>query len=447
MEKLLENYKGRMALAEKYYAQLNQGAKLSTEKKTITAICLNNEAKFLNEAFENSVGTQRSDLGKFKLFCMDVTTLAMPNLIVNDIFLVQPMSSFSGNLVYMQYGLSTEKGGVGGRDADGNFNTYVQNETPFTFGAMTEGRANYTSEHVVEAVAAEATKVEAAWGNPAKVEAHAVADGSWVELANGAAVVAGTYDKIRYVYDNVEIPQAKLPTFAGRMNNITLTARARRIAVYYSQIAAFQAKQDYGFDFESTLLKQAQAELQFEIDAEAVYMVANADIADDNKITWVDEELDTISYSMKAEGFARAIEKAKMAVYKATRRFQPNWMLVSPDMMTILTFVKGFEAKAGAICNGPYIAGTVGGMKVVVSPALEGKVCYLGVLGADGKSATGVYAPYLPIIPTQLLGFADGSMSQGFSTMYDMKIINKALLSKITVETGDNAAAVKVISD
>lgn len=39
----------------------------------------------------------------------------------------------------------------------------------------------------------------------------------------------------------------------------------------------------------------------------------------------------------------------------------------------------------------------------------------------------------MPIVPTQLLGFADGTMSQGFSTLYDMKIINPDLISKIEV--------------
>ena len=93
---LLESYKGRLSVSEKYYAQKNDGARLDNNKKMITAQCLDNVAKFLNEGFANSVGTQRSDLGKFKQFCLDITTLTMPNLIVNDLFIVQPMSSFSG---------------------------------------------------------------------------------------------------------------------------------------------------------------------------------------------------------------------------------------------------------------------------------------------------------------------------------------------------------------
>ena len=36
----------------------------------------------------------------------------------------------------------------------------------------------------------------------------------------------------------------------------------------------------------------------------------------------------------------------------------------------------------------------------------------------------------MSVVPTQLLQYADGGTSQGFSTMYDMKILNPALLIK-----------------
>ena len=34
----------------------------------------------------------------------------------------------------------------------------------------------------------------------------------------------------------------------------------------------------------------------------------------------------------------------------------------------------------------------------------------------------------MAVVPTQLLGYADGGMSQGWSTMYDLKLLNKELL-------------------
>lgn len=458
---LLESYKGRLAISEKYYAQKNSGEKMSNSKKMLTAQCLHNTATYLNEAFKVAAGTQRADLGMYKKFCMDITALAVPNFIVNDIFMVAPMSSFSGYITYMEYALGEPKGGAGGKLEATPFTSamskYDQSiwevnnkiNSPFTgFGAMTEERARYSGQAVVEEVD---STLQLSWtpvlraenvsqldskGNPTPVTVDATG-----KITAGAAA----NDKIRYIYDNQYIPQDKLPSVVARMNGIALTAKARRLAVEYSQFAAFQAKQDYGMDFEATIAQQAQAELEYEIDSEAVLLVKEtADaLTADHKFEWVDEELDTVSYSMKAEGFARKLEQAKAAVYKATGRFMPNWMLVSPDVMPILTFVKGFNASNNTVANGPYVAGTVAGMKVIVSPMLT-KACYLGVLGADGKTAVGVYAPYMPIVPTQLLGFADGRMSQGFSTLYDMQIINKLLLSKIEIKEGDDQFLGKV---
>lgn len=47
------------------------------------------------------------------------------------------------------------------------------------------------------------------------------------------------------------------------MKSIPLIAKARRIAVYYSQIAAFQAKTDYGFDLGDQLAEQAVGQLSY----------------------------------------------------------------------------------------------------------------------------------------------------------------------------------------
>ena len=43
-------------------------------------------------------------------------------------------------------------------------------------------------------------------------------------------------------------------------------------------------------------------------------------------------------------------------------------------------------------------------------------------------SSAAVYAPYMAIVPTQLLQYADGGTSQGWSTLYDLKLLNKDLL-------------------
>ena len=71
MATLLETYKNRLAVSEKAYAKSHLGESLSYAKKIATARCLDNINKFINESFENSTGTQRSDLGAFKRFTLN----------------------------------------------------------------------------------------------------------------------------------------------------------------------------------------------------------------------------------------------------------------------------------------------------------------------------------------------------------------------------------------
>lgn len=379
--------------------------------------------------------------------------------VINDMFMVKPMTSLTGYLTYMDWKLSVTKGGVtAGRTAFNGLTGY---------GTMDADREAYTSERITEtSIQGEtAAAVALAWGPVVKgafeynntkydVRLTETASGT-VSYANlgsdgkvpSTAFTASKTYKIAYVYDNELVPAENLPQLNGKLESIPLIAHARRIAVHYSQIAAFEAKKDYGLDFESMVTAQAQGELQYEIDSEAVFMIKEAgdaiatDGSDARYVAWHDGEVESISYSQKAEGFARAVATAKAAIYAKTSRFMPSWMVVSPMVTPILAFVPGFKAASVNNVNGPYIAGEIDGLKVIVSPALAGTVCYLGVL--NGDTATGVYAPYMPLVPTQLLGFADGGMTQGFSTMYDMRILNPDLVAKIAI-TADAKLAVDV---
>ena len=80
-------------------------------------------------------------------------------------------------------------------------------------------------------------------------------------------------------------------------------------------------------------------------------------------------------------------------------------------------------------------------MKVFVSPALEQGRFLIGVNGNDMMSSVAVYAPYMAIVPTQLLQYADGGTSQGWSTLYDLKVLNDALIVEGKV-TGDALSAI-----
>ena len=474
MANLCEAYKSRLAIAERFYSQKHAGEKLSESKKLVTAKVLENTNKFLNEAFENSVGTQRSDLGLFKKFALNLTTVALPNLIAHDLVIVHPMSSMSGYVNYVQYTRGSNKG------------AYVQGDVindPFRLGSFKEGAdkkldTNYTAAKVceakdaatdakydvnlnwtpvvattVEVVTAGATFRDDGKGKLQEIENGQVKVGGktgTIDYATGAiSFAASTLTSgavfVNYAYDNVVIPQNDLPIINAEIKAIPLIAKARRIAIYYSQIAAFQAKTDYGMDLGAQLAEKAVGELSYEIDTEITSMLV--DNATESALLSFNKALPMgVSKAEHYEGFAEVVEIGKQLIYDNTKRFAPTYMLIASDILPILSFVKGFSAASTSSVNGPYFAGTLNGLKVFVTPNVKSGTFVLGVNGDDMMSSAAVYAPYMAIVPTQLLGYADGGMSQGWSTMYDLKMLNAGLLVKGTVKNDPATANAQVIN-
>lgn len=420
---LLEAYAKKLAVAESVYNKTHENRPMSYNTKVTTAVLLNNVNRCLTEAFENSVGTQRADMGDYKKFCMSITNVVFPSLIAEDLVIVKPMTSYSGVITYAKYTYGSNKGGIkqGQVIAD-----------PWSIKARNEDNMRYTGAPVVEAIAPEAVEFIPAW-KPVDGKVEFVKAGGEVEekeLVDGKiTIAAGTYVKARYVYDNVKIPQEDLPIVNVEMANLPLVAKARRVAIYYSQIAAFQAKTDYGFDMGKELAEKACAELAFEIDEEIIHFLADMGRKQIVEGAIFNKELPVgVSKRDHYESFIECIENAKVAVYNKTQKFMPSYMLAASDVLPILAFVPGFKASSLTNVAGPFMAGTISGLKVFVSPSLGAGEWFLGINGNDLSTSAAVYAPYMPIIPTQLVGYADGGMSQGFSTMYDLKALNEQLV-------------------
>ena len=464
---LLEKYQKRVAIAESLYKKNMNGANMPSEKKVALVRCLENVNSFLTEAFENSVGTQRSDMGLYKRFALTLTNVAVPTLISYDLVMVYPMSSMSGYCAYLNFVAGSDKGTVGKNDVfngffgmpqDHNSNAQYTSSNVTVTGtgdgsttatikldwvSVVEGSLKIvadksgTKTFYVDDGAGKLYKASALTGYAQSITT--LADGrvvANVKLPSGATEV-GTVDyktgeikltssnffdgalTTTYVYNNIYIPQNDLPLLNAKMDGIPLVAKARRIAVYFSQIANYQAKTDYGFDMQGELAKQAAGQLQFEVDSEIVQLLAKTakeNITDEEKalLTWSKTIPVGVSLAEHYEGFAEKIGYAGTILYNRTKRYAATWMVIAADVLPVMSFLKGFTAApANSNINGPFLAGTYNGLKVFVSPALESGEYVIGVLNNAAKVAAAVYAPYLPVIPTQLLGYADGGMSQG----------------------------------
>lgn len=438
---LLETYSKRINIAEQVFSQKNNGARLSDAKKIALATVLNNTSKFLTEAFNNSVGTQRSDMGQFKKFSLNLTTVTLPNLIASDLVIVHPMTSLSGYINYIQFVKGTDKGTSSKGD--------LVND-PFKLGTVD---VNYTGPiisetHEVTSAQATAHSMSLVWSPVVAVSALKVGNAVYTVITEGTPVadksalldtttgtltfatadtnfVAGANVAALYSYDNEIVPQNDIPVLNAKMATMPLVAHGRRIAVYYSQLAAYQAKQDYGFDLGDQLAEQAVAELSYEIDTEVTQLLIDyAEEPTDGSTKFNKVPRVGVDIASHYAGFAETITNAAVEVYNRTKKHMPNYMLISSFVLPVLKYVPGFKAAPIGNVNGCFYAGQVDQLKVFVTPNIDANYFVIGVNGTDMRASAAVYAPYMAIVPTQLLQYNDGGTTQGWSTLYDLRILS-----------------------
>ena len=426
---LLETYSRQLNVAEAYVAKNFAGREVSNNTKLATAVLLDNTNRFINSRLEESVATSHADLGAWKKFCLNLTNIAVPSLIANDLVIVHPMTSISGSVAYLEYVATTKKNGMEGEVLNGAFG----------LGEMSDNRVAYTSQIIVENVsgAQESTLKAVAGGIKHDVNGAIVSHTFKFTKAGSEPLFTdtfsegSTYEKVAYVskeFQMEQVPAQDIPSIGPKMRRIPLVAEPRRIAVKYDQITAFEAKTDYGFSLDKQIAEQACGELAYEIDTEIVDMLYEGAKSNKALTSWNKRQPIGVSKFDHFAGFLEVIEEAKSLIYKATGKYHPNYMVVAANCMQVIRFVPGFTPVKNAKMNGPYKVGELDGLNVYVSPRLADWEFFFGLNGNDMMSSAGVYAPYMAIIPTQLLGTPDGGLAQGFSTYYAKALLNKNLL-------------------
>ena len=438
-QNLLETYSRQLKVAEAYVAKNFEGKTISSNTALTTAVLLDNTNRWMTESLNSEIGvSNRADsMGAWKKFCLNLTNIAVPSLIANDLVIVHPMTSYSGSVAYLEYVSLTDKGGV---EKGQMFNSV------FGHGEMNDARQQFTSQVVIEN---ESSIADLAFDDDVKAngltymadDSHTMMaatykfigtdkDGKPVTVYGNEDPADITVKKIAYVVNRFQmeqVPATEIPAIGPRMKHIPLVAEPRRIAVRYDQITAFQAKTDYGFSLDKQIAEQACGELAYEIDTEIVSMLKDG-AEFDARLTWSKTLPVGVSKFEHYNGFLEVIEMAKAIIYDRTKKFHPNYMVIASDILPVLRFVNGFTAVKNVKMNGPYKVGELDGMNVFVSPIMNPGEFFLGLNGNDMMSSAGVYAPYMAIVPTQLLGTPDGGMAQGFSTWYAKALLNKNLL-------------------
>lgn len=239
---LLEKFAPQLQVADRFLEK-NFGTTMSENTKLNTAVLIDNTNRFMTMMESmNTMATERSNLGDWKKFCLNLTNIGVPSLIANDLVIVHAMTSYSGSITYLEYQSRTNKGAV----SQGTMFNSV-----FGLGNMTEARENFTAETIIDVMVDNAgtvsgltaTPIEGAIrdadGNATTLKVVSATGVKYYATAADYTPVAG--DKVAYKSEEFQmthVPAQDIPTIGPVMKQIPLIAEPRRIAVRYDQITA-----------------------------------------------------------------------------------------------------------------------------------------------------------------------------------------------------------------
>lgn len=432
---LINRWKNRIALTESTIGPLN------TEKKVALASSLQNTADRLRVC-EN---TQPGGIGQYKRYALDIVNAVVPNLLVYDIASVQPIDNRVGMINYISYEYGAQKGAA----QEGQMFASSLN--------MGQSNASYSSSQVdVELVGASGnTKVST------NVQWNPIVPGSFVFQCDGGSVLgtddgmghisgegitSGTIDyksgalevvlaaapadepNVSYAYNNEDVPLLKVPEVNLKITSLPVVAQSRKMKAVYAFDAAYELEKEYGQDIDSLLATEVSGEIAHEIDMEIagdIFKMANAGPA----ITWSRTQPVGVNNIDHYDSFYTKLVEGSNTIFGATRKIQPNYMICGLGVASVVQVMRNF-VPSGQVAIGPYFLGTLGNLKVFVSPDYEAKSFVLGYKGTSFMDAGMFYCPYMPIVSTDLLMTDDFAGRKGWATMYAKKMVNNKMYLK-----------------
>jgi len=188
----------------------------------------------------------------------------------------------------------------------------------------------------------------------------------------------------------------------------TVEAKTRRLSARWTFEAAQDAEAMHGLDVEAEIMQALAQEIVVEIDQEIIGSLRTLAGAG----TTLDFNANTITGTPTYVGDRHAllaieINRAANRIAARTRRGAGNYIVVSPEALTILqsastsTFARTTEGSFEAPTN-TKLAGTLNGtIKVFVdSYAADGTKVLVGYKGSSETDAPAFYCPYIPLMST-----------------------------------------------
>tara|TARA_R110002020_G_scaffold21575_12_gene73434 strand:+ start:11800 stop:13416 length:1617 start_codon:yes stop_codon:yes gene_type:complete len=256
---------------------------------------------------------------------------------------------------------------------------------------------------------------------------------------------------------NPEESNAGIPEVDIQMRSIAITAKTRKLKAVWTPELAQDLNAYHAVDAEAELTSMLSEYVTMEVDLEIIDMLKvnasakteywSAQVGMDWNGSAFEATAVNASAYTKGEWFqtlGNKIQSVSNAIHKKTLRGGANFIVVSPEVATILESIPGFATDADGDPSKTYAMGVqkIGALNnrfnVYKNPYLQDDQILAGFRGAQFLETGAVYAPYVPLILTPVVyDPTNFTPRRGVMTRYAKKMVRPEFYGLVNVAKSD----------
>ena len=441
---LYEKWNKRIAVVE---ASKLGGAKMDLARKAALAKVLENTSHFIKYSLTEA--TQSSDIGQYKRAALDIVAAVVPNLIAYDLVSVQALDNRIGMINYIEYLYGNKKGSTQSGTAfattlnlhavDKDFTSRLVKGEAYSFSgtvSTTQLEWKPVLPKTVKVLVDDASDTNTGLYTDKNGDGNLWLDGAAAATADfkvayttgivsypTSFIAANDTVEFSYSYNNEFVAANDIPEISLKLTSLPLEAKARRLKAYYAFEANYELTKEYGHDAQQLLNATAAGEIMREIDAEICFDLYN-NAGAGPELVWSKAQPIGVSLVDHYDSFVVKLEEGSAQIQQATRKVPANFAVLGTQAAVVARTVRGFTPSGVKSMVGPYFLGTVGNLRLYVQPEFDVNSFVLGYKGETLFDAGYVYAPYMPIMTTDMIQLEDMAGRKGWATMYATAMLN-----------------------
>jgi hypothetical protein len=251
-------------------------------------------------------------------------------------------------------------------------------------------------------------------------------------------------------------PDLGIPEIELELKSEPIVAKTRKLKAIWTPELAQDLNAYHSVDAEAELTQMLSEYISLEIDLEILEMLQqnaftterwSARVGYDFNTTTNNFQVDTTAAAASAytkstwyQTLGIKLQKVSNKIHQLTMRGGANFIVVSPNVATILESMNGFSANPGkdalTFAAGVTNIGSISNRyDVYKNPYMTENVILMGFKGSNFFETGAVYAPYVPLIMTPLVyDPVNFTPRRGVMTRYAKKIVRPEFYGKIIVD-------------